>query len=55
MERAAALGEEKLTKTGRGRLVRLLDTVREDLADWRSASRFAGPDELVFPAAKSAG
>ncbi len=49
VERAAALGEEKLTKTGRGRLVRLLDTVREDLADWRSASRFAGPDELVFP------
>lgn len=50
IERAIALGEEKTTKTGRARSVRLLAPLASDLAEWRLAS--GRPDEgaLVFPA-----
>src|SRR5262249_3254243 len=49
VDRGAALGDVKGTKTGKRRSVRLLAPVAADLAEWRLASR--GPDEtaLVFP------
>lgn len=47
------LGERTLhvqaSKTGRGRVVRLLDPLVLDLAEWRLASGRPGDRELVFP------
>jgi integrase len=49
VERAAALGEQKETKTRRKRSVRLLKPLASDLAEWRMAS--GRPDErhVIFP------
>jgi len=50
VQRAASYGEEKSTKTGANRTVRLLDPLRRDLAEWRLASGRPHDDALVFPA-----
>lgn len=42
-------GDEKATKTGRTRSVRLIDPVRQDLAAWRLASGRPDDEALVFP------
>jgi integrase len=44
-----SLGEEKPTKTGRARTVRLLAPLRSDLRDWREASTPPDGSALVFP------
>jgi integrase len=49
VDRAVALGDEKGTKTGKSRSVRLLAPLAADLAEWRLASGRPGDDELVFP------
>jgi integrase len=51
VERALAFGEEKATKTGATRSVRLLAPLAQDLNEWRLASGRPGPGRLVFPAA----
>ncbi len=40
VERALALGEVKVTKTGQTRTVRLLSPLVTDLAEWRLACAF---------------
>lgn len=47
VDKAIALGEEKGTKTGRTRVVRLLAPLARDLAEWRLAS--GNREGLVFP------
>jgi Phage integrase family len=49
IERALALGDVKLTKTGQARAVRLLAPLGADLAEWRLACGRPGDSELVFP------
>lgn len=50
VERAVSLGEVKSTKTGSTRTVRMLDSLRRDLAEWRMANGRPAVDALVFPA-----
>ncbi len=49
IERAVAKGDIKATKNERLRAVRLLGPLSVDLALWRSASKYAGDDDYVFP------
>jgi integrase len=49
VDRAAALGAVKGTKTGKRRSVRLLAPLAADLAEWRLASRRPDETALVFP------
>jgi integrase len=49
VDRAAALGEVKETKTGKRRSVRLLPPLAADLAEWRLACGRPDDDALVFP------
>jgi len=49
VERALALGELKVTKTGQTRTVRLLSPLAADLAEWRLASGRPDASSLVFP------
>ncbi len=49
VEGSIALGQEKRTKTGRSRAVRLLAPLAQDLAEWREAGSRSGQRELVFP------
>jgi len=49
VERAVALGTFKEPKTGRARTVRLLDPLRDDLAEWRQACGGPAGEQLVFP------
>jgi integrase len=49
VDRAVSLGEEKSTKTGRGRTVRLLVPLRDDLRGWRRLSAPANEGTLLFP------
>jgi integrase len=48
VQRAAALGEEKETKTRHNRSVRLLKPLASDLAEWRMASGRPDQEQLVF-------
>jgi len=49
VERAAALGAVKETKTGQTRTVRLLGPLARDLREWRFKCGRPGDDALVFP------
>lgn len=49
VDKALSLGEEKATKTRRGRSVRLLAPLATDLAEWRLASGRPPATALVFP------
>lgn len=49
VDRAAALGEVKATKTGQRRSVRLLAPLAADLAEWRLARGRPDEEALVFP------
>jgi integrase len=49
VERAAALGSVKETKTGQTRSVRLLDPLAGDLREWRLKCGRPRDDGLVFP------
>jgi integrase len=49
VDRAAALGEVKGTKTGKRRSVRLFAPLAADLAEWHLASRRPDETALVFP------
>ena len=49
VERAAALGDLKETKTGQTRSVRLLDPLASDLREWSMKSGRPADDALVFP------
>ncbi len=49
IERAAALGAVKATKTGQTRSVRLLDPLAHDLREWRLKCGRPGDEALVFP------
>lgn len=42
-------GDEKSTKTGKTRTVKLLEPLRHDLTEWRLASGRPSDDALVFP------
>jgi len=50
VDRAAALGDLKETKTGRTRSVRLLAPLAADLREWQLKSGMPDGDALVFPA-----
>src|SRR5262249_34105374 len=52
VERAAAIGEVKETKTRKGRSVRLLPPLAADLREWAMKSGRPDADSLVFPASK---
>lgn len=49
VSRAISLGEEKATKTGRSRVVRVMRPLRDDLQLWRKVSAPADDQALVFP------
>jgi len=49
IDRAMPCGEEKETKTGRSRSVRLLAPLHEDLASWRLVSGRDDSRGLLFP------
>jgi integrase len=49
INKAVSLGEEKTTKTGRDRTVRLLAPLAADLNEWNLASGRPSADSLVFP------
>jgi hypothetical protein len=49
VERSAALGDVKETKTGQTRSVRLLDSLAADLREWRMKSGRPADDALVRP------
>jgi integrase len=49
VNKAISLGEEKSTKTGRNRTVRLLAPLAADLAEWNLASGRPTCEALVFP------
>lgn len=49
VERSLAFGEEKDTKTGAHRTVRLLAPLASDLREWRLRSGRPGEEALVFP------
>ena len=54
VERAVALGELKMTKTGRARTVRLLAPLAADLLEWRISQGRPADEALVFPARSGA-
>jgi integrase len=49
VDKALSLGQERTTKTGRKRSVRLLAPLAKDLAEWRIASGRPDESSLVFP------
>lgn len=50
VSKSVALGEEKVTKTGKERTVPLMKSVIQDLNEWKLASGRPDDDALVFPA-----
>jgi hypothetical protein len=50
IERSAAFGQLKPTKTGQTRTGRLLGPLADTLAAWREATPRSTPTDLVFPA-----
>jgi integrase len=54
VERAISLGEEKDTKTGAHRAVRLLQPLAADLKEWRMRSGRPADNALMFPSANGA-
>jgi integrase len=49
VDKALSFGEERSTKTGKHRSVRLLKPLAQDLKEWRLASGRPDDDALVFP------